>query len=129
MEVPRRRSHSNRPRPNNLPQCAGGPKQQISFHLVGKYRVQFVNPTVQTDFVTLRRKASLLVWIQERGNGRYVEACWDIMSVQHLLDDGDPRYIIWYLSILGVIAIICAMLMHSPTRFSVSANTEGEVRP
>ncbi len=33
--------------------------------------------------------------------------------------DGDPHYIVWYLSALGVIAIISSILMHSPTHFSI----------
>ncbi len=32
--------------------------------------------------------------------------------------DGDPRYIVWYMSALGVIAIISSFLMHGPFKFS-----------
>ncbi|PQZ24501.1 MFS transporter [Ochrobactrum vermis] len=36
------------------------------------------------------------------------------------LGDGNPRYIVWYLSALGIIAIISALLMHGPSRFSAT---------
>lgn len=32
--------------------------------------------------------------------------------------DGNPRYIVWYLSALGAIAIISSLLMHGPARFA-----------
>jgi MFS family permease len=32
---------------------------------------------------------------------------------------GDARYIVWYLSGLGVIAIISSLLMHHPSRFAL----------
>ncbi len=40
--------------------------------------------------------------------------------------NGDPRYIVWYLSALGIIAVISAARMHGPLRFAVPpATTEG----
>ncbi|WP_456280643.1 MHS family MFS transporter [Cupriavidus sp. JZ107] len=40
--------------------------------------------------------------------------------------NGDPRYIVWYLSALGIIAAISAARMHGPLRFAVPpATTEG----
>ncbi|ARB46391.1 MFS transporter [Alloalcanivorax xenomutans] len=42
------------------------------------------------------------------------------------LGDGDPRYIIWYLSALGAIAVVCSFLMHGPGRFVIPDRiTEG----
>lgn len=32
--------------------------------------------------------------------------------------DGNPRYIVWYLSALGAIAILSTLLMHGPARFA-----------
>lgn len=32
---------------------------------------------------------------------------------------GNPRYIVWYLSALGAIAIVSSLLMHGPSRFAV----------
>ncbi|WP_406625237.1 MFS transporter [Acidovorax sp. SDU_ACID1] len=48
--------------------------------------------------------------------------------------DGDPKYIVWYLSALGIIAIISALLMHGPSRFALptasrEASTHGGARP
>ena len=31
---------------------------------------------------------------------------------------GDPRYVVWYLSALGVVALICAAKMHGESRFA-----------
>lgn len=42
--------------------------------------------------------------------------------------DGDPRYIGWYLSALGVVAVISATLMHGPARFGLEAKPLGGVR-
>lgn len=33
--------------------------------------------------------------------------------------DGSPRYIVWYLSTLGVIAMISSLFMHGPSRFAL----------
>ncbi len=42
------------------------------------------------------------------------------------LGNGDPRYIVWYLSILGAIAVVCSFLMHGPKRFAMPDRiTEG----
>jgi len=40
---------------------------------------------------------------------------------------GDPRYIVWYLSVLGVVAIISSLFMHGPERFT-SMQSRAEVR-
>ena len=37
--------------------------------------------------------------------------------------NGSPRYIVWYLSTLGVIAIVSACFMHGPSRFALPAPT------
>lgn len=42
--------------------------------------------------------------------------------------DGDPRYIGWYLSALGVVAVISATLMHGPARFALATKPLGGVR-
>ncbi|WP_068831962.1 MFS transporter, partial [Polaromonas jejuensis] len=34
---------------------------------------------------------------------------------------GDPRYIVWYLSALGAIAMVSTLFMHGPARFAVPA--------
>jgi metabolite-proton symporter len=34
---------------------------------------------------------------------------------------GDPNYIVWYLSVLGVIAIVSSLFMHRPSRFALPA--------
>ena len=42
---------------------------------------------------------------------------------------GDPRYIVWYLSALGLVAIASAFFMHRPTRFALPAGARLEARP
>jgi len=42
---------------------------------------------------------------------------------------GDPRYIVWYLSALGVIAIVSALLMHGPARFALPDAAAKGARP
>lgn len=42
---------------------------------------------------------------------------------------GSPRYIVWYLSALGVVAIISSLFMHGPSKFSVLAGTSHPARP
>lgn len=42
---------------------------------------------------------------------------------------GDTRYIVWYLSGLGLIAVISSLFMHHPSRFAVPAGARVEARP
>lgn len=42
---------------------------------------------------------------------------------------GDPRYIVWYLSAPGLVAIASAFFMHRPTRFALPAGARLEARP
>ena len=42
---------------------------------------------------------------------------------------GDTRYIVWYLSALGVVAVASALLMHGPGRFALPAALPREARP
>ncbi|ARN22219.1 MFS transporter [Piscinibacter gummiphilus] len=41
---------------------------------------------------------------------------------------GEPRYIVWYLSALGVVAVVSTMFMHGPARFALPVATRREVR-
>ncbi|CAN7773138.1 MFS transporter [Variovorax sp. LjRoot84] len=41
---------------------------------------------------------------------------------------GSPRYIVWYLSALGVVAIVSSLLMHDPSKFSVLARASQPAR-
>ncbi|MBN3778140.1 MHS family MFS transporter [Burkholderia sp. Ac-20345] len=45
------------------------------------------------------------------------------------LGGGDARYIAWYLSALGVLAIISALFMHHPSRFALPVGDRLEARP
>ncbi|MET3792931.1 MFS transporter [Aquamicrobium terrae] len=42
---------------------------------------------------------------------------------------GDPHYIVWYLSTLGVVAVVSAIFMHGPSRFSVAVPGQQSVQP
>jgi len=41
---------------------------------------------------------------------------------------GNPRYIVWYLSALGLVAIVSSLFMHGPARFALPAATGREAR-
>jgi len=41
---------------------------------------------------------------------------------------GEPRYIVWYLSALGLIAVISTMFMHGPARFALPVAAPREAR-
>jgi len=41
---------------------------------------------------------------------------------------GSPRYIVWFLSALGLVAIVSACLMHGPSRFALPAPAGREAR-
>lgn len=42
---------------------------------------------------------------------------------------GDPRYIVWYLTALGVVAMVSTCLMHGPNRFAITAPVPEGVHP
>jgi metabolite-proton symporter len=42
---------------------------------------------------------------------------------------GDPRYIVWYLCGLGIVAVASAMFMHGPSRFALPAAVRQGARP
>ena len=41
---------------------------------------------------------------------------------------GNPRYIVWYLSALGLVAIVSSLFMHGPARFALPAAAGREAR-
>lgn len=43
--------------------------------------------------------------------------------------NGSPRYIVWYLSALGAMAIVSALFMHGPSRFALPVVARQGVRP
>ncbi|MNR30719.1 shikimate transporter [compost metagenome] len=47
-------------------------------------------------------------------------AAWPPLIATSLLAyaNGSPKYIVWYLSVLGVIAAVSALFMHGPERFN-----------
>jgi len=42
--------------------------------------------------------------------------------------NGNPQYIVWYLSILGAIAIVSSIFMHGPSHFAMSGNSVQEAK-
>lgn len=41
---------------------------------------------------------------------------------------GEPRYIVWYLSALGIVAVVSSLFMHGPSRFALPSQSSAGAR-
>ncbi len=72
-EIPGRGARADRPHLGGLLQHVGCAHDQILLGLIGKHRVQFVDPRMDADLVAFGDDAPLLVRIEQRTHGRHIE--------------------------------------------------------
>src|SRR5215831_3000197 len=88
-EIPGRGAQADRPYAGDLLEGIGRPVHQIPFGLRRQCRVQLVNPPVNADFMPLSHDLALLVGVEQRGDGRDIEARRNTVLFQELQN---PRH-------------------------------------
>src|SRR4029077_20905701 len=85
-EIPGGCTHSDWTRTDCLFQYVRRAQHKIAFGLVGQYRVEFMDPSVNSDLVTVGGDAALLVRIEQGRDCRDIEACPDVILLQQRED-------------------------------------------
>src|SRR6185437_12913562 len=92
-EIPRGSTQPHRPRAGNLLERIGRAQHQVALDLARQHRIQFVYPAMNPDLMSLGNNATLLVLVQQSGDGRDIEAGFDAVTLEDIENPRDTHAI------------------------------------